>query len=102
MDDGTGGRHEHRQRSEGEIQDWVRVFKNAGWICISRKWMKLDTWGVLYWSLKFQRISIMKHGTEGDNDKLPEATKHNRSQTQRTRETEDGRRVKREIDRRII
>ena len=40
----------------------------------------------------------MKHGTEGDKEKLPEATKRNQSQTQRTRETEDGRQVKRWID----
>ena len=41
--------------------------------------MKLDTWGVPYCSLKVQSSSIMKHGKEGDKDKLPEATKQNRS-----------------------
>ena len=44
----------------------------------------------------------MKHGTEGDNEKLTEATKRNRSQTQQTREMEDGQRVKRRIAWRII
>ena len=33
----TGGRYEHRQRFDGEFQDWVRVLKNAGWVCISRE-----------------------------------------------------------------
>ena len=51
--------------------------------------MKLETWEVLYWSLKVQNISIVKHGTEGDEEKLPESTKQNQPRTQRTRETED-------------
>ena len=41
------------------------------------KRMKLETWGVPYWSLKVQSSSIMKHGTEGNKEKLPEATKRN-------------------------
>ena len=41
----------------------------------------------------------MSQGTEGNKDKLHEATKRNRSQTQKTRETEDGRQVKRRIAR---
>ena len=64
--------------------------------------MNLETWGVPYWSLKVQRISITKHGTEGDKEKLPEATKRNQSQTQRTRETEDGQLVKRRSARQMI
>ena len=44
----------------------------------------------------------MNHGTEGDTDKLPEATKQNQPQTQLERETEDGWLVKRRIYRRII
>ena len=43
------------------------------------KWMKLETWGVPYWSLKLYRSSIMKHGTEGNKEKLSEATKRNQS-----------------------
>ena len=44
----------------------------------------------------------MKHGTEGDKEKLPEATKRNRSRTQRMRETEDEKKFDRRISRRII
>ena len=44
----------------------------------------------------------MKHGAEGNKEKIPEATKRNLSRKQRTRETEDGRRVKRRISQRII
>ena len=64
--------------------------------------MKLDTWGVPYWSVKVQRSSVMKHGTEGDKEKLHEATKWNRPRMQRTRETENGRLVKIPIARQII
>ena len=66
------------------------------------KRMNLETWGGTYWSLKVQRSSIMKHGVEGNKEKLTEATKWNRPQTQRTRETDDGRLVKRRISRWII
>ena len=44
----------------------------------------------------------MKHGAEGNKEKLPEATKRNLSRKQRTRETEDGRRVQRRFSQRII
>ena len=64
--------------------------------------MKLETWEVLYWSLKVQNISIVKHGTEGDEEKLPEVTKRNRPRPHRTRETEYGRLVKRRNTRWII
>ena len=44
----------------------------------------------------------MKHRKEGDNEKLPEATKRNQPRMQRTRGMEDGQLVKRRIARRII
>ena len=44
----------------------------------------------------------MKHRTEGDKEKLPEATKQNQSQTKQTIETEDGGQVKRRIAWQII
>ena len=65
------------------------VFKCTG--------MKQDTWGVPYWSLKSQRSSIIKYGTDEDKSKLPVATNWNRARTQQTREIYDGRRVKRRI-----
>ena len=70
------------------------VFKCTG--------MKQDTWGVPYWSLKSRRSSIMKYGTDGDKSKVAVATIMNRARTPKTRETDDGRRVKRRIARRVI
>ena len=70
------------------------VFKCTG--------MKQDTWGVPYWSLKSRRSSIMKYGTDGDKSKVAVATNRNRAQTPKTRETDDGRQVKRRIVQRVI
>ena len=54
--------------------------------CVFRgKRTKLDTLEIPYWSVKVQSSSIMKHRTEGDKEKLHEATKRNRPQTQRIR-----------------
>ena len=36
-DDGTDGRYEPRRWSDGYFQDFVRVFKNAFWICILKE-----------------------------------------------------------------
>ena len=58
---------------------WYDYLKTQVGYVFQGKQMKLDTWGVPCWSLKFQRSSIMKHGTEGNKEKLPEATKQNRS-----------------------
>ena len=37
--------------------------------------MKPDTWCVVYWSIRVQRSSIMKMGTETDKARIPEPTK---------------------------
>ena len=57
--------------------------------------MKIDTWCVSYWSVKVQRSSILKNGTEEDKMKLPEAHKRNRRRRQHTKVHDDGREVKR-------
>ena len=57
--------------------------------------MKHDTWRVAYWSLKIQRSSILKSGTESDIAKLPAGKGRNKVRQQRTRVNDDGREVKR-------
>ena len=61
----------------------------VGYLFLGKR-MKLEIWVTPYWSIKVQRSYIMKHGAEGDKEKIPEATKRNQSQTHQTRETEDG------------
>ena len=57
--------------------------------------MKPDTWRVAYWSVKVQRSSIIKFGTEGDIAGLPPESKRTRTRKQTTRTSSDGRQVKR-------
>ena len=52
-----------------------KYLKTRVWYVFQGKRMKLDTWRVSYWQLKVQRGSTMKHGKEGNKEKLPEATK---------------------------
>ena len=56
--------------------------------------MKPETWCVAYWSVRVQRSSIMKRGTEADKARLPEPTRKNAARKQ-TVQTHDGRQVKR-------
>ena len=57
--------------------------------------MKHDTWRVAYWSMKIQRSSILKSGTESDIARLPVGKGRNKVRQQRTRVNDDGREVKR-------
>ena len=57
--------------------------------------MKPDTWRVAYWSVKVQRSSIMKFGTEDDKSRLPPENKRNKTRQARNRTSSDGRQVKR-------
>ena len=56
--------------------------------------MKPDTWLVSYWSVKVQRSSIMKYGTEADKARLPEVTRRNRARNQTVQTSSNGRQVK--------
>ena len=57
--------------------------------------MKPETWCVAYWSVKVQRSSIMKKGTEADKARLPAPTRKNAPRKQTTSTSSDGRQVKR-------
>ena len=57
--------------------------------------MKHDTWRVAYWSMKIQRSSILKSGTESDIARLPAGKGRNKVRQQRTRVNDDGHKVKR-------
>ena len=47
------------------------------------KKIKPDSWRVSYWSMKVQRSSIMKNGTDEDKAQLPEESKRNRKRNQK-------------------
>ncbi len=57
--------------------------------------MKHDTWRVAYWSVKIQRSSILKSGTEYDIASLPADKGKNKARQQCTRVNDEGREVKR-------
>ena len=57
--------------------------------------MKPDTWRVAYWSVKVQRSSIMKFGSEDDKSRLPPENKRNKTRQPKSRTSSDGRQVKR-------
>ena len=56
--------------------------------------MKPETWCVTYWSVRVQKSSIMKRGTEPDKARLPKPTRKNASRKQ-TVQNHNGRRVTR-------
>ena len=57
--------------------------------------MKPDTWRVAYWSVKVQRSSIMKFGTDADKSRLPPASRRNKTRKQCDRTNNEGVQVKR-------
>ena len=57
--------------------------------------MKPETWCVAYWSVRVQRSSIMKKGTEADKARLPAPTRKNAPRKQTISTSSDGRQVKR-------
>ena len=56
---------------------------------------KPETWLVSYWSLKVQRSSIVKYGTEEDKLQLSTPTFCNKAKKQKNRMSSDGRQLKR-------
>jgi len=57
--------------------------------------MKTDTWKVAYWSVRVQRILIMKFGTKVYKSRLLEQGRRNTDRNQNIRKSIDGRLVKR-------
>ena len=58
------------------------IFNNNNW--------QPDNWSIGTWSLRVQRSSIMKNGTEDDINKLGDESKYNKKRKARVRENEDG------------
>ena len=60
-----------------------------------------EQWGILTWSKKVQRSSILKDGTEQDNANLPPESNRNKSRRQhgRTKAQADRRRVRQHLNR---
>ena len=63
---------------------------------------KPETWLVSYWSLKVQRSSIVKYGTEEDKLQLSTPTFCNKAKKQNNRMNSDGRQMKRRRKKKLL